>query len=386
MMGAPSYAMNRVGTGGRFAEYDVMTLTQSILLLPGDGIGPEVLAEVSRILDVLRQNHGLDVVTATDCLGGAAIDRYGTPLAEETLARARESTLVIMGSVGGPQWNMPYALRPEQGLLNLRKGLGLYANLRPAICFPALAGASSLKREYVEGLDLLIVRELIGGVYFGTPRGIETLPDGQRHGFNTQTYTTSEIHRIARVAFELARQRSRKVCSVEKSNVMESGLLWREEVTALHAAAYPDIELTHMYCDNCAMQLVRGPKQFDVILTDNLFGDLLSDAAAMLTGSLGMLPSAALGEPGSPGLYEPIHGSAPDIAGKGIANPCAAILSLAMALRLQLGRPDLAQLIEQAVSRALDDGVRTRELFPPADATPVGTRQMGTAIIERMRG
>ncbi len=361
-------------------------MTKSILLLPGDGIGPEVLAEASRVLDALRENHGLDVETQTDCLGGAAIDRYGVPLSEDTLQRARESALVIMGSVGGPQWNVPYDKRPEQGLLNLRKGLGLYANIRPAQCFEALTQASSLKPEYVDGLDLVIIRELTGGIYFGEPRGITTLPDGQRQGVNTQRYSTSEIHRIAHVAFRLARQRARRVCSVEKSNVMESGLLWREEVTVVHAKHYGDVTLTHMYADNCAMQLVKYPKQFDVILADNLFGDLLSDEAAMLTGSLGMLPSASLGEPGQPGLYEPIHGSAPDIAGNGIANPCATILSLAMALRLQLDRHDLATRVEQAVRKALNDGYRTRDLIASDGAKVVGTSGMGRAVIERLDG
>jgi 3-isopropylmalate dehydrogenase len=361
-------------------------VTKSILLLPGDGIGPEVLAEASRVLDALRENHGLDVETQTDCLGGAAIDRYGVPLSDDTLQRARESTLVIMGSVGGPQWSVPYDKRPEQGLLNLRKGLGLYANIRPAQCFEALTQASSLKPDYVDGLDLVIVRELIGGIYFSEPRGITTLPDGQRQGVNTQRYSTSEIHRIAHVAFRLARQRARRVCSVEKSNVMESGLLWREEVTIIHAKHYGDVTLTHMYADNCAMQLVKYPKQFDVILADNLFGDLLSDEAAMLTGSLGMLPSASLGEPGQPGLYEPIHGSAPDIAGKGIANPCATILSLAMALRLQLDRHDLATRVEQAVRKALNDGYRTRDLIASDGAKIVGTSAMGRAVIERLDG
>ncbi len=359
-------------------------MTQFILMLPGDGIGPEVLAEAGRVLDVLRLNHGLDVETQNDCLGGAALDRYGVPLSDETLQRARNSTVVLMGSVGGPQWNVSYDKRPEQGLLNLRKGLGLYSNIRPARCFEALTQASSLKPEYIEGLDLVVVRELIGGIYFGEPRGITSLPDGQRQGINTQRYSTSEIHRIAHVAFRLARQRAQKVCSVEKSNVMESGLLWREEVTALHSLHYPDDTLTHMYADNCAMQLVKHPKQFDVILTDNLFGDLLSDAAAMLTGSLGMLPSASLGDPGQPGLYEPIHGSAPDIAGKGVANPCATILSLAMALRLQLNRDDLAGLIERGVSAALNDGFRTRDLIAGDDAKLVGTSAMGSAVIERL--
>ncbi len=361
-------------------------MTESILLLPGDGIGPEVLAEASRVLDALRENHGLDVETQTDCLGGAAIDRYGVPLSDDTLQRARESALVIMGSVGGLQWSVPYDRRPEQGLLNLRKGLGLYANIRPAQCFEALTQASSLKPEYVDGLDLVIVRELIGGIYFSEPRGITTLPDGQRQGVNTQRYSTSEIHRIAHVAFRLARRRARRVCSVEKSNVMESGLLWREEVTVIHAKHYGDVTLTHMYADNCAMQLVKYPKQFDVILADNLFGDLLSDEAAMLTGSLGMLPSASLGEPGQPGLYEPIHGSAPDIAGKGVANPCATILSLAMALRLQLDRHDLGTRVEQAVRKALNDGYRTRDLIASEGAKIVGTSGMGRAVIERLDG
>jgi 3-isopropylmalate dehydrogenase len=361
-------------------------VTKSILLLPGDGIGPEVLAEACRVLDALRENHGLKVETQMDCLGGAAIDRYGVPLSDDTLQRARESALVIMGSVGGPQWSVPYDKRPEQGLLNLRKGLGLYANIRPARCFEALTQASSLKPEYVEGLDLVIVRELIGGIYFSEPRGITTLPDGQRQGVNTQRYSTSEIHRIAHVAFRLARERAHRVCSVEKSNVMESGLLWREEVTAVHASHYSDVTLTHMYSDNCAMQLVKYPKQFDVILTDNLFGDLLSDAAAMLTGSLGMLPSASLGELNQPGLYEPIHGSAPDIAGKGIANPCATILSLAMALRLQLDRHDLAIRVEQAVRKALNDGYRTRDLIASESVKIVGTSGMGRAVIERLDG
>lgn len=361
-------------------------MTRSILLLPGDGIGPEVLAEASRVLDALRRNHGFDVETQSDCLGGAAIDRYGVPLSDDTLQRARESALVIMGSVGGPQWSVPYDRRPEQGLLNLRKGLGLYANIRPARCFEALTRASSLKPEYVEGLDIVIVRELIGGIYFSEPRGITALPDGQRQGVNTQRYTTSEIHRIAHVAFRLARQRAQRVCSVEKSNVMESGLLWREEVAAIHAQHYDDVTLTHMYSDNCAMQLVRNPKQFDVILTDNLFGDLLSDAAAMLTGSLGMLPSASLGASGQPGLYEPIHGSAPDIAGKDVANPCATILSLAMALRLQLERHDLATRVEEAVRKALNDGYRTRDLIAHDGAIMVGTSGMGRAVVERLDG
>jgi len=356
-----------------------------LLLLPGDGIGPEVLAEARRIIDVLNAHHALGLDIAAGDIGGASLDRHGAPLTASVLALAGECDAVLMGAVGGPKWHdVDYSLRPEQGLLNLRKGLGLYANLRPAYCFNALADASSLKREFVEGLDILFVRELIGGVYFGEPRGIETLPGGGRRGFNTQSYTTAEIERVARIAFDLARERNRRVCSVEKANVMESGLLWRETVTALHASEFPDIALSHMYADNCAMQLVRNPKQFDVILTDNLFGDILSDEAGMLTGSLGMLPSAALGEQGAPGLYEPIHGSAPDIAGKGIANPCAAILSLAMALRYQLGRPGLADLIEKAVSAALEAGYRTADLLAGEGSCVVGTEDMGRAIAERL--
>ncbi len=354
-----------------------------VLMLPGDGIGPEIIAEAQRVLEHVASNDGLDLEIEHGLIGGASYDVHGEPLTDETLERARAADAVIMGAVGGPKWaDNPYHLRPEQGLLNLRQGLGLFANLRPAICFRSLASASTLKPELVEGLDILIVRELIGGVYFGEPRGIETLSDGQRRGFNTSSYTTSEIDRIARVAFDIAKLRSGKVCSVEKSNVMESGLLWREEVSRLGEAEYPDVELSHMYADNCGMQLVREPKQFDVILTDNLFGDLLSDVAAMLTGSLGMLPSAAVGKAGATGLFEPIHGSAPDIAGKGVANPCATILSVAMALRLGLDRPDLADRIEGAVEKALQAGYRTADLGPGEHN--VGSRGMGDAIISHL--
>lgn len=358
-----------------------------ILLLPGDGIGPEVTAEVEKIIALFNAEADLGARVEHGLVGGAAIDTSGVPLADETLARAKASDVVIMGSVGGPQWaDQPYARRPEQGLLNLRSGMGLFANLRPAFCFAALTEASTLKREMIDGLNLVFVRELIGGVYFGEPRGIEDLPGGGRRGFNTQTYTTDEVVRIAHTAFRLAGERGGKVCSVDKSNVMEAGLLWRQEVQKVHDEEYPSIALTHMYADNCAMQLVREPKQFDVILTDNLFGDLLSDCAAMLTGSLGMLPSAALGAPGTPGLYEPIHGSAPDIAGCGIANPCAAILSLAMALRLQLGRPELAKRLEHAVGVALDDGYRTSDLICDGSVRRVGTQGMGEAIRDRLGG
>ena len=347
----------------------------TLLLLPGDGIGPEVCAEVRRVATALTPELAIDEAL----YGGASFDAHGTPLTEDVLARALASDAVLLGAVGGPQWaGVPRGLRPEAGLLRLRQEMGVFANLRPALCFAALADASSLKREIIAGLDIMIVRELIGGVYFGTPRGIETLPDGQRRGFDTQVYSTHEIERVARVAFELARGRDRgnRVTSVEKSNVMESGVLWREVVTALHARDYADVGLDHMYADNAAMQLIRAPTQFDVIVTDNLFGDLLSDAAAQATGSLGMLPSAALGEAGQPGLYEPIHGSAPDIAGAGFANPLAAILSFEMALRWSLGCGDAADRLFAAVGRALDGGARTRDL-----GGTLTTRAMGDAVL-----
>jgi 3-isopropylmalate dehydrogenase len=342
-----------------------------------------VIGEAERLIGFLNSEFGLNAEIEHDLLGGASIEAHGVPITPGTLKLAANSDAILMGSVGGPKWaNVAYDRRPEQGLLTLRNGLGVFANFRPAICFAALADASTLKREVVLGLDLIFVRELIGGVYFGEPRGIAALPEGGRKGFNTQSYTDGEIRRVAKVAFDLAQTRGRRLCSVDKANVMESSVLWREEVTKLGAEHYPDVALTHMYADNCAMQLVRAPRQFDVILTDNLFGDLLSDAAAMLTGSLGMLPSAALGEPNKPGLYEPIHGSAPDIAGQGVANPCAAILSLAMALRLGLARPDLADRIETAVARTLDDGYRTRDLSGGTHV--VGTVEMGQAILTRL--
>lgn len=365
-------------------------MTHTLLLLPGDGIGPEVVAQAHKVLDWLRTHKSFDVSVSEGLLGGASIEANGLPLTQETLARAKAATAVLMGAVGGPKWaGQPYDKRPEAGLLALRKEMDLFANLRPAICFPALAEASSLKRELVEGLDILFVRELTGGVYFGEPRGIETLADGQRRGVNTQVYTTSEIQRVARVAFELAAKRQGKVTSAEKSNVMESGLLWREEVQKLHDAEYPSIALDHMLADNCAMQLVKNPKQFDVILTDNLFGDILSDEAAMLTGSLGMLPSASLGarDPKTGkqhALYEPIHGSAPDIAGRGIANPCATLLSLAMALRFSFDRADLAEALEHAVSQTLDEGIRTSDIWAQG-CQKVSTDQMGDAVIARLK-
>jgi 3-isopropylmalate dehydrogenase len=348
----------------------------TLLLLPGDGIGPEVTAEVRRVAERIFP----ELTIETRPFGGISYDTLGTPLTDEALALAKASDAVLMGAVGGPQWaNAPRDKRPEAGLLNLRAGMQVFANLRPALCFGALADASTLKREVVEGLDIMIVRELTGGVYFGQPRGVETLADGQKRGVDTQVYTTSEIERVSRVAFDLARGRRNKVTSCEKSNVMETGLLWRQVVTALHAREYPDVILEHMLADNAAMQLVKAPRQFDVILTDNLFGDILSDEAAQLTGSLGMLPSAAIGAPGLPGLYEPIHGSAPDIAGQGVANPLAAILSFAMALRWSLRRPDLADRLTTAVDRALAGGARTPDI-----GGALGTAAMADAVLAQL--
>jgi 3-isopropylmalate dehydrogenase len=347
-----------------------------LLLLPGDGIGPEVTAQVRRVANRLANDLTIDERP----FGGSSFDQLGTPLADETLAQAKAAKAVLMGAVGGPQWaNAPRDKRPEAGLLGLRAGMGVFANLRPALCFQPLAGASSLKRELIEGLDFMMVRELTGGVYFGQPRFIEDLPGGGQRAVDTQVYTTMEIERIARVAFELARGRRNKVHSAEKSNVMETGLLWRQVVTALHQREYADVELEHILADNAAMQIVKNPKQFDVMVTDNLFGDILSDAAAQLTGSLGMLPSAALGAPGTPGLYEPIHGSAPDIAGKGIANPLAAILSFEMALRWSLDRADLADKLKAAVGAALEKGARTPDL-----GGSMTTIQMADAVLAEL--
>ena len=346
----------------------------TLLLLPGDGIGPEVTAQVRRVAAKIAP----DLTLVERPFGGISYDTLGTPLSDETIETALAADAVLMGAVGGPQWaGAPRHLRPEAGLLGLRKAMGVYANLRPALCFDALAGGSALKAEIVSGLDIMIVRELTGGVYFGEPRGIETLADGQRRGVDTQVYTTGEIERVSRVAFELARGRQNKVTSAEKSNVMETGLLWREVVTALHAREFPDVKLEHMLADNAAMQLVKNPRQFDVIVTDNLFGDILSDEAAMLTGGIGLLPSAALGEAGRPGLYEPIHGSAPDIAGQGVANPLAAILSFEMALRWSLGRVDLADALFAAVKRALDGGARTRDLGGELSCVAMGDAVLG---------
>ncbi len=348
-------------------------MTQTLLLLPGDGIGPEVLAEARRIAEAVAP----DLVFQTGRVGGAAYDVDGVPITNDTLAQAKAVDAVLLGAVGGPKWaNAPRDKRPELGLLRLRKALDVFANLRPAYCFPSLVEASSLKRDVVEGLDIMFVRELTSGVYFGEPRGIETGDDGIRYGYETSRYTAAEVKRVARIAFQIARGRQGRIASAEKSNVMESGLLWREEVTALHEAEGSGIQLSHILADACAMELVRNPKQFDVILCGNLFGDILSDAAAMLTGSIGMLPSASLGAPGRPGLYEPVHGSAPDIAGQGIANPCAAILSLEMALRWSLQRADAADKVKQAVETALKQGARTQDL-----GGTLTTHQMGDAVL-----
>nr|VFJ48757.1 MAG: 3-isopropylmalate dehydrogenase [Candidatus Kentron sp. DK] len=358
-------------------------MTKTILLLPGDGIGPEVTAQAKKILDTLRAAGRLDVRLEHALIGGCAVDAQGTPLPDETLALAREADAVFLGAIGGPKWDrLERHLRPEQGLLGIRSGLGVFANLRPAALHPRLAGASSLKPELVSGLDILIVRELTGGIYFGRPRGIRLTEEGEREGFNTLVYRESEIARICRVAFDVARQRNRpegaRVCSVDKANVLETSGLWREVAEEI-AKEYPDVALSHLYVDNAAMQLVLAPKQFDVIVTSNLFGDILSDLAAMLTGSIGMLPSASLDRAGK-GLYEPIHGSAPDLAGRNIANPLATILSVAMMLRYSLGEAALADLIEAAVSRVLEQGLRTTDIAAPGDSA-VGTEEMGDAVV-----
>ncbi|GAA6165759.1 3-isopropylmalate dehydrogenase [Pelagimonas sp. KU-00592-HH] len=357
----------------------------SLLILAGDGIGPEVMAEVQRIIDWYGDKRGLKFDVSENLVGGAAYDAHGVPLHDDTMAKAQEVDAVLLGAVGGPKYDvLDFSVKPERGLLRLRKEMDLFANLRPAQCFDALADFSSLKKDIVAGLDIMIVRELTSGSYFGEPRGIFT-ENNERVGINTQRYTESEIERVARSAFELAKRRGNKVCSMEKANVMESGILWRDVVTEVHQADYADVELSHMYADNGAMQLVRAPKQFDVILTDNLFGDLLSDCAAMLTGSLGMLPSASLGAPMANGrpkaLYEPVHGSAPDIAGEGKANPCACILSFAMALRYSFDQGAEADRLEAAVEKVLADGVRTGDLMQADGGTPVSTSEMGSAVI-----
>jgi 3-isopropylmalate dehydrogenase len=362
---------------------------RKILLLPGDGIGPEVISEVRKILEWLNKNKSLDFEIDEGLVGGVSYDKHKNPITDEVFYKALESEAVILGAVGGPKWdNLEFAKKPERALLKLRKELKLFANLRPAICFKQLVDASSLKPEIISGLDIMIVRELTGGIYFGEPRGIMPIENGERRGVNTHSYTTSEIHRVARVAFELAKKRKNKVTSCEKSNVMESGLLWKEEVQVLRDKEFKKIELKHMLADNCAMQLLRNPKQFDVIVTDNLFGDILSDEAAMLTGSLGLLPSASLGAKDKNGkmrsMYEPIHGSAPDIAGKNTANPIASILSLAMALRYSLDLEAEADLIDLAVQEVLDDGLRTKDIMSSGQKE-VSTSVMGDAIISKLK-
>ncbi|MDE2200052.1 MAG: 3-isopropylmalate dehydrogenase [Rhodospirillales bacterium] len=365
-----------------------MAANKKLLVLPGDGVGPEVMREVIRVIDWMDRKRRASFDIAEDLVGGSAIDARGVAITPDTVARAKAADAVLFGSVGGPKWDhLGFEHRPELAILTLRRELGLFANLRPAVVLDPLVGASSLKPEIVKGLDLMIVRESTGGIYFGEPRGIETLPDGSKRGVNTEVYTTLEIERVGRVAFELARKRQGRVCSVEKANVMESGLLWRQTVTALQAREYPDIAISHMYADNCAMQLVRNPRQFDVIVTSNLFGDLLSDLASMLTGSLGMLPSATLGAPDATGrrhaLYEPIHGSAPDIAGKGVANPLAQMLSFAMLLRHSFDMEEDAALIETACTNVLASGLRTADVMAPGCAK-VGTHVMGEAVLREL--
>ena len=362
---------------------------RKFLLLPGDGIGPEVVGEVKKIINWFNKNKSLDFEIEEELVGGASYEKHGTPITDEVFYKALESEAVILGAVGGPKWDdIEFSKKPERALLKLRKELKLFANLRPAICFKQLVDASTLKPEIVSGLDIMIVRELTGGIYFGEPRGIKPIDNGERKGINTHTYTTSEIERVARVAFDLARKRKNKVTSCEKSNVMEAGLLWKEEVQALHDKEYSDVELSHMLADNCAMQLLRYPKQFDVIVTDNLFGDMLSDQASMLTGSLGLLPSASLGGKNKDGdmraMYEPIHGSAPDIAGKGMANPIATILSFAMALRYSLDLDKEASALEQAVQNVLDEGLRTKDILSKG-TREVSTCEMGDAVISKLQ-
>ncbi len=359
----------------------------SLLILPGDGIGPEVMAEVRRIIDWYGEKRGLTFDVSEDLVGGSAYDKHGVPLADETMAKAQEVDALLLGAVGGPKYDdLDFSVKPERGLLRLRKEMDLFANLRPAQCFDALADFSSLKKDVIAGLDIMIVRELTSGIYFGEPRGIFT-ENNERVGVNTQRYTESEIDRVARSAFELAMKRGKKLCSMEKANVMESGILWREVVTEV-AKDYPEVELSHMYADAGGMQLARWPKQFDVIVTDNLFGDLLSDVAAMLTGSLGMLPSASLGLPMANGrpkaLYEPVHGSAPDIAGQGKANPIACILSFAMALRYSFDLGEEADRLEAAIETVLAQGKRTADLLGEEGVTPVSTTEMGDAILDAL--
>ena len=365
-----------------------MSNSYKLLVLPGDGIGPEVMKEVIKVAKSIGELSKVKFEIEEDDIGGSAYDRYGTPLSDETLEKAKNSHAVLLGAVGGEKWdNLDFSLKPEQGLLRIRKELDLFANLRPALCFESMVDASSLKPDLVSGLDILIVRELTGGIYFGEPRGIEDKGNGNRVGINTQSYSTEEVRRVARIAFELASKRGNRVTSCEKSNVMESGILWREEVSHVHKNEYPNVELSHMYADNCAMQLVRDPHQFDVIVTTNLFGDLLSDISAQLTGSLGMLPSASLGDVNNEGvrksLYEPVHGSAPDISGQGKANPIAMILSFAMMLRYSLDRGDDADLVEKAVNKVLEDDLRTADIMQPGKQL-ISTEKMGEEICNHL--
>ena len=367
----------------------IKTKNRKILLLPGDGVGPEVIGEGRKIIKWFNNKKSLDFKVEEDLIGGASYEKHKKPMTDEVFYKALESEAVILGAVGGPKWdNLEFSKKPERALLKLRKELKLFANLRPAICFKQLVGASSLKPEIVSGLDIMIVRELTGGIYFGEPRGIKPIENGERRGINTHTYTSGEIIRVAKVAFELAQKRNKKVTSCEKSNVMESGVLWREEVQKVKDNDYSDVELNHMLADNCAMQLLKNPKQFDVIVTDNLFGDMLSDEAAMLTGSLGLLPSASLGAKDKNGkmrsMYEPVHGSAPDIAGKGVANPIAAILSLSMALKHSLDLDKESENLDQAVQKVLDDGLRTKDILSKGKKE-VSTSQMGDAIISKLK-
>jgi len=365
-----------------------MPANKRLLVLPGDGIGPEVVHEVRRVIDWMDRRRSVTFDMEEGLVGGAAIDAAGHPCPDATMEKALRADAILFGSVGGPKWDsLPFEGRPELGILRLRKELGLFANLRPALVWSPLAGASSLKAELVDGLDLMIVRESTGGIYFGEPRGIETLTDGTRRAFDTEVYSEEEIVRVARVAFELAGKRTNRLTSVEKANVMQTGRLWREVVTRVGREEFPGVELSHMYADNCAMQLASRPKQFDVVLASNLFGDVLSDLAAAVTGSLGMLPSATLGAPDADGrrhaLYEPIHGSAPDIAGRGVANPCAQILSFAMLLRLSFGMEEDARLVEGAVERVLAGGLRTADIMVPG-AARVGTSVMGEAVLREL--
>ncbi|MBM94891.1 MAG: 3-isopropylmalate dehydrogenase [Oceanospirillaceae bacterium] len=359
-------------------------MSKNILVLPGDGIGPEIIAEAVKVLNCVNARFNLDLALEEGLLGGAAYEAEGSPLPDSTFEKARACDAILLGAVGGPQWDKleNRDLRPEAGLLGIRSRLELFGNLRPAILYPQLADASTLKPEVVSGLDILIVRELTGGIYFGEPRGVRTLENGERQGYNTYVYSESEIRRIGRVAFESAQKRGGKLCSVDKANVLEVTVLWREIMEDL-ASEYPDVELSHMYVDNAAMQLVRAPKQFDVLVTGNMFGDILSDAAAMLTGSIGMLPSASL-DKNNKGMYEPCHGSAPDIAGQGIANPLATILSASMMLRYSLNEGEAADAIEAAVSAVLDQGLRTADIFSEG-MTRVSTSEMGDAVINALQ-